>query len=117
MRETMKLMATVAFGGDFGDPKFTHDPENDIQLDVDAAATELQQAGYEVFRMPEKYRGRLAHPRDDFIEAVIAGPDDDVVIDAMMDEVQAIVRKYGGSCYEGGPVERDYVPFADVFPD
>jgi hypothetical protein len=67
--------------------------------------------------MPEKYGPRLAHPLDDFIEAVIEGSDDLKVIKAIMDEVEAIVRKYGGICMECGPVGKDYVPFADLFED
>jgi hypothetical protein len=57
---TMKLKATVAFADDFGDPDFTNDTEPDCELDVDRAADELRQAGYEV---------------NDFIEAHIEGPD------------------------------------------
>jgi hypothetical protein len=45
------------------------------------------------------------------------GPDDPKVIDAIMDEVDAIVRKYGGICYECGPIGRDHVSFADLFKD
>jgi hypothetical protein len=102
-----KLMALIAFGGVC---------EN---LDVDAAAAKLRQAGYEVFRLPDKYRERLFHPLDDFIEAHIEGPDDPEVIDdvlnAMEREVSAIVDKYGGDCAEWGLVEPDHIPFADVF--
>jgi len=58
-----KLMAFTAFSGECEG------------LDVDAAA-ELRRAGYEVFRLPDEYRGRLAHPLDDFIEAHIECADD-----------------------------------------
>jgi hypothetical protein len=54
------------------------------------------------------------HPLDDFIEAVIVGPNDSKVIDAIMNEVEAIVAQYGGCCVECGPIERDHVPFADL---
>lgn len=113
-RMTTKLVARVAFGGGLGDPEFTHDVERNCELDVDAAAAELRQAGYEVFRMPDKYSVLLAHPLDDFIEAIIEGPDDDKVIGAVFEEVNSIVDKYGGLCDECGPVEPDYVPFVDL---
>jgi hypothetical protein len=32
-----------------------------------------------------------------------------------MDEVDAIVRKYGGMCIVCGPIGLDYVPFANLF--
>ena len=73
---TTKLMASVAFGGGLGDPDFTNDIERDFDLDPDIAAAELRQAGYEVYLLPDKYHPRLAHPLDDFIEAVIVGPND-----------------------------------------
>src|SRR5215471_344818 len=39
-----RMMATIAFSGEFGDPEWTNDPKFDIRLDVDAAAAELRQA-------------------------------------------------------------------------
>ena len=114
---TTNLMASVAFGGGLGDPDFTNDIERDFDLDPDLAAAELRQAGYEVYLLPDKYHPRLAHPLDDFIEAVIVGPNDPKVIDAIMNEVDAIVGKYCGVCIECGPIGRDYVPFADLFKD
>ena len=86
-------------------------------LDADLAADELRQAGYEVSLLPDKYGGRLAHPLDNFIEAVTSGPNNPKVIDAIMNEVEAIVGKYGGHCLECSPIGRDYVPFADLFKD
>ena len=74
-------------------------------------------AGYDVYLMPEKYSPRLANPLDDFMEAVIDGPDDPKVIEAIMNEVNTIVDKYGGLCIECGRVGNDYVPFADLFRD
>ena len=118
-----RLMLRVCFAGGFGDPEY----EGDHPLDVDAAA-ELRRAGYEVFRMPDKYGGLLAHPLDDFIEAHIdlpqvrdwpplEGSDDDKVISAIQSEVDAIVSKFGGLCWEWGPIGPDHVPFVDLFPD
>jgi hypothetical protein len=57
----------------------------------------------------------LAHPLDDFIEARTEGPDDHKILDAMKHEIEAIVSKYGGLCYEWGPIERNYVPFSLLF--
>jgi hypothetical protein len=67
-----------------------------------------------VHRLPEKYGGRLAHPLDDFIEAVTEGPNDEKIIEVLWSEVEAIVGKYGGSCCEFGPVGSDYAPFAEL---
>ncbi len=52
---TTQLVACVVFSGDFGDPAYTNDPECDIVLDVDLAVAELGQAGYQVFRLPDKW--------------------------------------------------------------
>jgi hypothetical protein len=46
--------------------------------------------------MPEKFRSRLVHPEDDFMEASIEGIDDDRIVVAIMDEINAIVDRYGG---------------------
>ena len=116
-RVTMNLMASVAFGGGFGDPEFTNDPERHFDLAPDLAAAELRQAGYEVFLLSDKHTTRLAHPLDDFIEAIIPGPDDPEVIEAIANEVEAIVGKYGGLCIECGPIGREYVPFAMLLKD
>jgi hypothetical protein len=89
----------------------------DFDFDPDLAAAELRQAGYEVFLLPDKYIARLAHPLDDFIEVVIAGSDDPKVIDSIANEIGAIVGKYGGVCFECGPIGREYVPFAALFED
>jgi hypothetical protein len=101
---TTKLMVSAAFGGDL-------DP------DVDSAAAELRQAGYEVHRPPAQYRGCFYHPQDDHIEAVIPGPNDDRIIHAVMTEVDRIVHRYGGCVIEFGPIPDDYEPFADLFSD
>jgi hypothetical protein len=109
-----RLMASVAFSGGFGDPEFTNDPDNEIVLDVDRAAAELREAGYEVLRLPDKYRGHLTHPLDDLIEAITVGPDDPKAMVAIMHDVDSIVAQYGGCCHECGPIDPDHVPFADL---
>jgi hypothetical protein len=45
--------------------------------------------------MPEKIRPRLAHPEDDFMEASIDGIDDDKIVGAIMNEIDAIVDRHG----------------------
>jgi hypothetical protein len=103
-----KLMTLAIFSG-------TREP------DVDAAAAEVQQAGYEVLRLPDKYRKHLYHPLDDFFEVHIEAPDDpedvDEAICKIREEVGEIVGKYGGICDDTGPVEPGHIPFADVFID
>jgi hypothetical protein len=96
-------MVYVAFGGG-SDP------------DPDSAADELCQAGYEVHRMPANHP-ILCHPLDDHIEAVIAGANDDRIIEAAMNEVSGIVDRYGGAVIEWGVIGLDYVPFKDLFAD
>jgi hypothetical protein len=107
----------VVFSGRLGDPDFftRNNLERDFELDPDTAAADLQRAGYEVSRLPDKYGGRLEHPLDDYIEAVTEGPNDPKVIGAIFKEVEVIVRKYGGSCFEWGPIEEGHVPFAYLF--
>ena len=114
----MMMMASIAFSGEFGDPEWTNDPKFDIRLDVDAAAAELRQAGFEVFRLPDKYRGRMkssgqTHPLDDFVEVRFDGANDPDV----MNEINAIVQKYGGDCFARGPIEPGEEPFADLFAE
>jgi len=112
-----KLMVLVVFGGGLGDPESTSDPDRDFELDPEAAAAELRQVGYEALVLPQKYSHLLAHPLDNFIEAHIDGPDDPKIIGAILNEVEAIVGKYGGVCMEFGPVGQDHVPFADFVKD
>jgi hypothetical protein len=85
----------------------------EYENDVDGAASELQQAGYEVHRLPEKYRPYLAHPRDDFLEVVFTARDEDVA----EEEISAIAAKFGALCDGGGPAGPEYVPFAELFKD
>jgi hypothetical protein len=116
-RATTKLVVgVVAFCGNFGDPDHTNDPENDRVLDPDRAADELRQAGFEVHRFPRRYWGRLAHPLDDFLEVTCPDPGIPEVVDAIWDQIEAIVSPYAGYCDSCGTVERDgYVPFVADF--
>jgi hypothetical protein len=113
-----QLMALGIFCGTFGAPDFTKNPDNnDIALDVDLAADELRAAGYEVLLLPAKYGGRLDRPLDDFIEVRWVGSDDQKVVDAMWNEIEGIVAKYGGYADMCDVIAPDHVPFADVFRD
>jgi hypothetical protein len=93
-----RVMAYVAFGVG-------------IDYDADGAAAELEQAGYVVHRLPEKYRRLLRIPGDDHMEAVIADRDADDVFD----EVGAIAERCGGDCIECGPIGPEYEPFVELF--
>ena len=83
----MRLMVYVAFGG-CSDLPHLEPP------DPDTAADELRRAGYVVHRMPTNHP-ILCDPLDDHIEAVIAGANDDRIIEAVMNEVSGIVDRYG----------------------
>ncbi len=104
---TTKLMARAVFGGD-------------LRPDPQSAAAALRAAGYTVFTLPDKHP-ILLHPLDDFLECVIDGPDDDdpddKIVDAVMREVEGIVHLFGGICESCGPIDADYVPFAELFED
>jgi hypothetical protein len=94
-----RLKATVAFTG-----KSNRDPA--------AGGAALREAGYEVLTMPEEFRSLLRHPGDDYLEVTkcIAGDEYTQAIE-MMDDVNAIVDRYGGMCRECGDIDEDHVPF------
>ena len=94
-----RLMATVVFSGD---------------LDPDPAAAALRKAGYEVVTMPEKFRKPADHPRDDFMEVTkcIVGDEVEQAIDAMMADVEFLVRGYGAVCNDCGQINEQHVPFS-----
>ena len=93
-------MAWIAFSG-YGMP----------HTDVDGAATALQKADYgEIHRLPEKYRQYLDLPLDDHMEVVY----DDPSID--MNDINAIVERFGGDCVECGEIATDYKPFERLGP-
>jgi hypothetical protein len=100
--EKVRIMGAIAFGGDL-------DP------DPSGAAVALCRAGFEVIMMPERFRSRLAHPGDDFMETPIEGIRDNKIVEAIMDEIDAIVERYGGLCCECGPIPSDYLPFEGLF--
>jgi hypothetical protein len=85
-------------------------------FDPDGAEIALRRAGFHVIRMPEKLRSRGC-PLDDFLLAMRDGPNDDKFVSAVRDEIQTIVRPYGGDCYEWGLIESDELehPFENHF--
>jgi hypothetical protein len=104
--KTTKVIVLVCFSGNLpGDP--------------DGAAVALARQGFEVALMPERYRAMLDVPGDDFLEASKRVPGDitkdsdcDNLLDEAIkvhDEVEAIVGRFGGQCYECGPEDDDYV--------
>ena len=100
-----RLMTTVVFSGERGP-------------DPAAAAAALREEGYEVVMMPEKFRSRLVHPRDDFIEVTKRIVGDEVeqgAIYAMMGGVNSIVGRYGGMCLECGQIDENHVPFSTLW--
>jgi hypothetical protein len=82
------MVATVAFGGDYGNP---NDPDTDLLLDADMAYADLRRAGFEVLRLPDHYRRHLYHPLDDFFEVRWVGSDDPEVVNPIWDQIEAIV--------------------------
>ena len=97
-RMTTKLMASIAFGGALGDPDFTNYMIGTLSLMPISLPTSCGKPATRFF-FCQMYSAQLAHPLDDFIEAVIWAPTPKV-IDAIMDEVDAIVGKYGGVCVD-----------------
>jgi hypothetical protein len=67
MMKRARIIGSIAFSGEF-------DP------DPHGAVVARRRAGFEVTRMPEKFRSRLAHPEDKFMEASIDGVDDDKIV-------------------------------------
>ena len=89
----------------------------DDDYDSDGAEIALRRAGFHVMRIPEWLRSRMKIPKDDFLLVTTDGPDDDKFVDAVWDEIQAILDPYGGDFYECGlvePIELDR-PFEELF--
>jgi hypothetical protein len=99
-----RIMGAICFAG--GD---------DLAPDPSGAAVALRRAGFEVTMMPERFRAYLDHPDDYFMEASKAGTHDDKNMDAIKNEISAIVGRYKGDCWEWGPILSDHVPFDGLF--
>jgi hypothetical protein len=104
----VRIVGHIAFCGDLDDAP-----------DPDAAEIELRRAGYAVARLPDRLQKRIRIPGDDFMQAFtdVAGAVDEMEIaGVIMDELNEIVDRYGGACYECGPEPADYEPaFDDLF--
>jgi hypothetical protein len=98
----MKIGGYIAFGCDCDD------------FDPDGAAIALRRAGFHVTRMPEEFLSRLESP-DDFILVTTDGPDDYKFIDTVMDEINAIVDRYGGLLDGCGAIDPNGGPFEELF--
>jgi hypothetical protein len=115
----MRLLAEFCFSGD--------NPESDPDLAVEL----VRAAGYQVFKISRSLRAELTlgHPLDDFCEAVTDAPGSGFVDNsrsemtpqahklacAIMDEINALVHRHGGSCHTCGAIgdNGEFIPFAD----
>jgi len=115
MTKRQKVVATVIFSG--------HDLD---RRDPETASVELQEAGFAVERMPEKFRPHLQLVHDDFLEITIDADlssnenrkltaDDWKIVYALWDKAKAIAGRHGGDVDEVGVVERDHKPFDHLF--
>jgi hypothetical protein len=102
-KEETTLMAYIAFGVE-------------LEYDADGAASELEQAGYIVHRLPDKYRRLLEISGDDHMEVVITDRDANEA-GVVLKEVDDVANKYGGCCCECGPIGPEYEPFVELFAD
>ena len=92
---TTKLMVRCGFSGFLMPGVPPSDPEG--------AAAELRRAGYEIARDPPYVETGLGWiPGDDCFDAIIEGSDDPKIIEAVRQEVEVIIAKYGGDLYEWG---------------
>ena len=96
MTENKKLFVAIAFS----------DKSTDVD-DVGSAIRELQRAGFEVYYSRDDDADRLeAHIGIGIVR------DPEVVLNALVDEVQEIIDKHGGTCIEWGPVTPDHELFS-----
>ena len=82
----------------------------------DSAEIALRRADFDVMRMSEAFRARLEIPGDDFM--LVMCPVEEMsyqVINRLMDEIDAIVRPYGGDFSECGWINPDDPPFEELF--
>jgi hypothetical protein len=86
--------------------------------DPDAAERALRCAGFNVMRLPERFRSQLAYPGDDHMLVTrrleqVSGE----VCCRLMDEINAIVDPYGGLLCECGWMDPSEPPFEELFAD
>jgi hypothetical protein len=80
----------------------------ELEPDPDGAAIALRKAGFTITRLPARF-WHLLIPGDDFLYAVTGGAitDDYKILGAVMNEINVIVRDYGGGCSECGFILAD----------
>jgi hypothetical protein len=88
-----KIMGEVVFSGNL-------DP------DPDGCAAALREAGFEVVRMDERFKKLMDVPGDEFLEATKVGTN----LNAIWDEITAIVERFNGDCQQCGEISDDHVP-------
>jgi hypothetical protein len=91
---TEKVTALVVFCGD-------------LNPDVDAAIAALRQAGFKKF---ERLHPPVLHPLDAFLEVEFDEPASYAALDAIWDEIDEIVKPYGGGAIEVGKFGQPYTP-------
>jgi hypothetical protein len=88
-------------------------------FDPGAAEIALRRSGYDVMRMPATFRSRLEIPQDDFLLVTTEVHEDRAqrpeVLRHVLDEVNAVVGRYGGSLDECGPINSHRAPFEELF--
>ena len=95
------------------------DNEYETFGDPDAAERALRCAGFTVVRLPEKFHDRLDKiPGDDFMLVTrrVAQLSYELY-GQVMDEINAIVRPYGGDLSECGWMNPDNPPFEEIFAE
>jgi hypothetical protein len=80
---------------------------------VDQAIAELRRAGYEVFHRPRP----LDDPPSESLRVIapssVSTEDIHEAKNAVVDEIAAIVEKFGGCIYGGTTVGLDHIPFSE----
>jgi hypothetical protein len=71
--------------------------EDAPEFDPDGCEVELRRVGFEVTRLPDRYRSRLAIPTDDFLLVMTECSDDDRIISAVWDQINFVADRYAAS--------------------
>jgi hypothetical protein len=89
-----KTVGTIVFSGD-------------MNPDPDGCEAALREAGYEVTRMPERFKKLMSVPGDEFLEAMKVG-----TTDAICAELNAIVEPFGADADDFGEFDpATHIPF------
>jgi hypothetical protein len=86
--------------------------------DPDAAERALRCAGFNVMRLPERFRPQLAYPGDDHMLVTRRVEQlSQEVYGRLLKEINAIVEPYGGLLGECGWMNPDNPPFEEIFAE